>query len=1188
MHVINVYAKRVLFGALIFMQISLSSCRVPEDDRPFARRVEQRSELIGGPRALGEVGDYLLENSMSRFMIHDAGFSRGFGVYGGALIDADWVDPTKRDGDLLGGVGHDNLGELFPTFFLEALRPTEVPNNYNHADSRSTLPAIEVERSDDKLGVVVVRGIGDDFLALTETINEFLTGDLREDPRLVFEHRYILEADKPFLRLVTTVQNVSDTRLTFDATANFGFPITLPVGDIGLFGGGNHVFLPGDVGFDARQGIERAYAEGNKLPALPGMHAPFVATVSDDISYGLLGRPSQYNYTNATGAFPDASDSGVHIPFIASAFTALYTYTVPPLMPNDGVAGGEDAFSFERLFLVGQGDVASITDQIYDLEGRATVTLSGAVKSLSSSSAVEGISVMVLDERGRHVTHIRTREEGTFSARLPIGNYFLQTVDDNRPKATAVVVNLDGDQYIEIGVDEPARFDVTVRDADTGLLIPAKLTLVGSVPAGQLIDDIFDESLGEHRRRRPVVGRTPVSDGDYIEKVAYGDMSGTQGRCRPGDYELVVSHGPEYTVHKEMIRVAPGALFSADVVLKRVANPIGYIGADFHLHSSGSLDSDAKPDDRIKHYASEGVEYVVSTDHNFVVDYRPAIDANGFADVLGAEVGIELSTIDRGHFNGFPIQMYDGRLAYDDGNVRNDVQARTFGSFQWASKTPKFIFDELRALGQPEQTVSSDCAGEFPSEQVACVGAQKPVVVQVNHARDGVLGYFDQFNLQQTTLELPQVTGPLAPNTALKPEYAPSAFSWDFDAMEVFNGKFYDFIHNHTAPAGTVYDPVSCCPIAEGDVLYDWHAFPCDENMRDCTCTAEDAALQVARGNCERGEPLFPGLVDDWFQILRAGKRVVATGNSDSHGDGAEAGSPRTYIFAETDDGSAVTTDAVRRAFASGDVFLSNGPIVQFTIDDKKPGGTVRGNRQAWVLSLTGATWTAPDTARIYYNGLLVDEQAIAIDERQERYDVILQGELETLQDGFVVVEVVGERSLFPMVLPQDQGPLNIVDTVEILSSSLESDERLDLFEPSFVTDSVPYALSNPIWVDADSDGRIAPSLVETDIDFDTASNIYGSRGSKHQVEEHRHAHAHRHDEVDFGEGAEQALGPWLESNFPRTLYPSLSAYSRRQRMYLRSLPRFLWPIDPHYYPDGELNEVGRVLRGFAQDRHMH
>src|SRR5688500_2583593 len=175
---------------VVAVALSFASCTPPP---PAARcvKVTSRAELIGGPRALGEVGDFLLENDKVRFIVQDQGFSRGFGVFGGALLDADLVRPEAGRGDSTGGKGKDNFGEMFPAFFLQAMEPRDVPDP--NAPGQ-TLPAIAIESAGgvDQPAVLVVRGTGNDFLALTQTINELALGDDRNLPRYLFETRYIL------------------------------------------------------------------------------------------------------------------------------------------------------------------------------------------------------------------------------------------------------------------------------------------------------------------------------------------------------------------------------------------------------------------------------------------------------------------------------------------------------------------------------------------------------------------------------------------------------------------------------------------------------------------------------------------------------------------------------------------------------------------------------------------------------------------------------------------------------------------------------------------------------------------------------------------------------------------------------------------------------------------------------------
>ena len=102
---------------------SLMSCETDSSKKARAYRIAARHQLIGGPRALGEIGDFMLENDQIRVVVQDKGFSRGFGVFGGGIIDADLVRTGSYSGDSSEAVGYDNFGEMFPAFFLEAMEP---------------------------------------------------------------------------------------------------------------------------------------------------------------------------------------------------------------------------------------------------------------------------------------------------------------------------------------------------------------------------------------------------------------------------------------------------------------------------------------------------------------------------------------------------------------------------------------------------------------------------------------------------------------------------------------------------------------------------------------------------------------------------------------------------------------------------------------------------------------------------------------------------------------------------------------------------------------------------------------------------------------------------------------------------------------------------------------------------------
>src|SRR6185436_1543554 len=84
--------RRLVFAYLLPIALAGCSSKVP---LVAARQIASRADLIGGPGALGDVGDYLLANEQIRVVIQGPGYSRGFGLYGGSLIDADLQRPRS-------------------------------------------------------------------------------------------------------------------------------------------------------------------------------------------------------------------------------------------------------------------------------------------------------------------------------------------------------------------------------------------------------------------------------------------------------------------------------------------------------------------------------------------------------------------------------------------------------------------------------------------------------------------------------------------------------------------------------------------------------------------------------------------------------------------------------------------------------------------------------------------------------------------------------------------------------------------------------------------------------------------------------------------------------------------------------------------------------------------------------------
>ena len=84
-----------------------------DPQKSVARRISDPADLISGPLADGRVGDYLLANSVARFIIQDAPQRDLYsvGAFGGNIIDA----------ELVGHPGLDNFLEIQPAVHIETV-----------------------------------------------------------------------------------------------------------------------------------------------------------------------------------------------------------------------------------------------------------------------------------------------------------------------------------------------------------------------------------------------------------------------------------------------------------------------------------------------------------------------------------------------------------------------------------------------------------------------------------------------------------------------------------------------------------------------------------------------------------------------------------------------------------------------------------------------------------------------------------------------------------------------------------------------------------------------------------------------------------------------------------------------------------------------------------------------------------
>ena len=190
----------------------------------------------------------------------------------------------------------------------------------------------------------------------------------------------------------------------------------------------------------------------------------------------------------------------------------------------------------------------------------------------------------------------------------------------------------------------------------------------------------------------------------------------------------------------------------------------------------------------------------------------------------------------------------------------------------------------------------------------------------------------------------------------------------------------------------------------------------------------------------------------NWMQLFnQPGLGVWGVANTDAHYCIHESGRIRNYVRSRTDDPARVREMDVVHEAEKGHLVISNGPFLEVTLDKAGPGDTVRlrGRKGKLLIRVQCANWLDVDHVGVFVNGRL--------DSRLEWTRAKNPG---LFRDGVVKFE-----HDMPMSFARD--------TYLIIVAQGDNASLAPVMGPR---QESPAAISNPIMVDADGDGKFTPN----------------------------------------------------------------------------------------------------------------
>jgi hypothetical protein len=215
-------------------------------------------------------------------------------------------------------------------------------------------------------------------------------------------------------------------------------------------------------------------------------------------------------------------------------------------------------------------------------------------------------------------------------------------------------------------------------------------------------------------------------------------------------------------------------------------------------------------------------------------------------------------------------------------------------------------------------------------------------------------------------------------------------------------------------------------------------------------------AIEVLNSGAQQTDYLL--VFRDWFALLNRGHRFVAVGASDSHDVSRFiVGQARTYIAARDDDPGHIDVAAACESLLAGRALVSMGLLAQMTVEDRFTVGDLATNLPEQMrvkVKVLAPSWVQAGRVELFANGVSIREATI---------DPARAG-------------AAGEKAEIAWTIPRPPHDAYLVAIATGPAVTAPFWAMTRPYQPSSPHwEGRAIGATNPIWLDADGDGRFTP-----------------------------------------------------------------------------------------------------------------